>query len=219
MIPFGLERIVKHKLSFPDYKRWVNKEIEQKFNIVIDNDDKVLTWGKTCDDSLKEGEVILIEDLIYNELLKLRKEQEENERLKKHGYTIDKITGKKKERKNSRKFKYVYSKPTPGESQLDRAKRINDAYVCKDVFYKLENNVTPEWIVENIFTKQCVYCGCDNWRKLGCDRIDNSKGHTMENCVPACRECNMDRASIPYDVYITIRKREGSFGKVIPPKP
>lgn len=34
------------------------------------------------------------------------------------------------------------------------------------------------------------YCGECNWTKLGCDRIDNAKGHTKDNVITACWECN-----------------------------
>ena len=37
----------------------------------------------------------------------------------------------------------------------------------------------------------CVYCGAK--RYLGLDRIDNSKGHTKENVVVCCKDCNWIR--------------------------
>ena len=40
-------------------------------------------------------------------------------------------------------------------------------------------------------TKPCVYCG--DTKRIGADRIDNTKGHTKENCVPCCIECNIAR--------------------------
>lgn len=57
-----------------------------------------------------------------------------------------------------------------------------------------ENNVSKEWILENIFGGQkCIYCGDDDWTHLGCDRIDNSKPHTPDNVVCACGLCNVER--------------------------
>lgn len=46
------------------------------------------------------------------------------------------------------------------------------------------------WMVDNIFTKSCVHCGETDWRKLGCNRLDNTKGHTKDNVEPCCWECN-----------------------------
>lgn len=52
-------------------------------------------------------------------------------------------------------------------------------------------DIDIDWMIENILAKECVYCG-DNHR-IGCDRIDNNKGHTKDNVVPCCIECNTAR--------------------------
>lgn len=60
--------------------------------------------------------------------------------------------------------------------------------------FDISKNVTSEWIIQNIFSGQkCIYCGDSDWTHLGCDRIDNSKPHTADNIVCACRLCNFDR--------------------------
>ena len=55
-------------------------------------------------------------------------------------------------------------------------------------------DLSPVWIVENIFTKPCVHCGETDWHKIGCNRLDNSKPHTMDNVEPCCYECNVKLA-------------------------
>lgn len=52
-----------------------------------------------------------------------------------------------------------------------------------------DGDLTPQWIVENIFSKQCK-CGESDWTKLGCNRINNSLPHTKDNVEPCCKECN-----------------------------
>ncbi len=48
----------------------------------------------------------------------------------------------------------------------------------------------------------CVYC---NRLSSGFDRIDNSLGHTRENCVPACVRCNWVRGSyLSYEVMLKV---------------
>lgn len=64
-----------------------------------------------------------------------------------------------------------------------------------------ECTLTAEWVENNIYTKECLYCGESDWHELGCDRIDNSKPHTPGNVVPCCKRCNerrQRREFIPY---------------------
>ena len=39
-----------------------------------------------------------------------------------------------------------------------------------------------------VLNKSCIYCG-DN-KRIGLDRLDNNKGHTKDNTVPCCYDCN-----------------------------
>lgn len=39
---------------------------------------------------------------------------------------------------------------------------------------------------------KCIYCGYEG--VVGCDRIDNSKGHELVNIVPCCNFCNIARS-------------------------
>ena len=52
-------------------------------------------------------------------------------------------------------------------------------------------DITIDWMIANILTKPCTYCG--DTKRVGCDRIDNDRGHTMDNVVPCCVECNAIR--------------------------
>lgn len=52
-------------------------------------------------------------------------------------------------------------------------------------------DLTPEDV--GIFMDtSCIYCGHTDGRG-GADRIDNKKGHTKDNVVPACGLCNITR--------------------------
>lgn len=53
-------------------------------------------------------------------------------------------------------------------------------------------DVDTEFLIKHIIIKPCIYCG-DTQEQIGCDRIDNSKGHTKNNVVPACKTCNVSR--------------------------
>ena len=53
-----------------------------------------------------------------------------------------------------------------------------------------EGDLTAEWVVTNILSQPCVHCGETDWTKIGCNRIDNTKPHTMDNVEPCCFHCN-----------------------------
>lgn len=75
-----------------------------------------------------------------------------------------------------------------------RASKQATSYRRQDERYNRGvSTITQKWILENIYTKSCVYCGCSDWHKLGCDRIDNTKPHTPDNVVPCCYDCNVKR--------------------------
>ena len=76
-------------------------------------------------------------------------------------------------------------------TQYGRAKTLLHRYNQKDIEYgRGQGDLTAEWIIKNIFSRPCAHCGETDWRKLGCNRLDNSKPHTMENCEPCCLKCN-----------------------------
>ena len=55
-------------------------------------------------------------------------------------------------------------------------------------------DLDKHFILNEIFTKTCFYCGDRN--KIGCDRIDNRFGHTKDNVVACCKDCNTTRMNI-----------------------
>ena len=57
-----------------------------------------------------------------------------------------------------------------------------------------KGDLTTKWVVENIFTKPCAHCGKEGWQIIGCNRLDNSKPHTIDNVEPCCKECNLELA-------------------------
>lgn len=103
-------------------------------------------------------------------------------------YSIEEIIfGKKKSPK----------RPTIDITELDsnqsirnKASRMVSAYRIKDKKKGFECDLTVEDMIQ-IMNQPCVYCG--DIHRIGCDRIDNNKGHTMSNVVPCCVECNKAR--------------------------
>ena len=103
----------------------------------------------------------------------------------KYKYSIEEIIFGRKKNRGSK---------TPKNNPTDRVKasKMISSYKRKD--YKNQTSICDidiDWMINNIMTKPCVYCGDTN--RVGCDRIDNSKGHTKDNVVPCCFDCNCAR--------------------------
>jgi len=79
-------------------------------------------------------------------------------------------------------------------SELQKTKDKYRAYKATD---KKFNRGAPDFTLDEFLNRlsnaKCVYCGTTE--KLGLDRIDNSKGHTLENTLPCCELCNRVRGN------------------------
>lgn len=77
------------------------------------------------------------------------------------------------------------------KTKYGRACSLIDAYKQKDKLHNRgEVDFDAKWIVDSIFSKPCSHCGETDWRKIGCNRLDNSKPHTKDNVEPCCFDCN-----------------------------
>lgn len=94
-------------------------------------------------------------------------------------------------------------------TQMGRATNLKGNYINMDKIkgFPTDKNVDEDWIIENIFGSSCIYCGESDWTKLGCDRIDNTKGHTPDNVVCSCWDCNNERKNkFTVEEFIQYRK-------------
>ena len=77
-------------------------------------------------------------------------------------------------------------------TQIGRAKYLLMNYRRADIEHNRgECTLTEDWIISNIFTQPCAHCGESDWKKLGCNRLDNNLPHTPDNVEPCCWECNI----------------------------
>lgn len=91
------------------------------------------------------------------------------------------------------------------KTPMGRARHLILSYKREDKKYNRgECTLTPEWIVEHIFSQPCHYCGESDWTKIGCDRKDSSLPHTPDNVVPCCRSCNCKKHTKSYEEYIKL---------------
>lgn len=92
---------------------------------------------------------------------------------------------------NPEKSKKSYTTWQKEHPMLTRANRLLQLYKLEDRKHNRgKGDLSRDWIVDNIFTKPCAHCGKTGWQVIGCNRLDNTKPHTMDNVEPCCYECN-----------------------------
>lgn len=109
-------------------------------------------------------------------------------------------------RKETRKDGYKYKTLEQKKSDIQRSAEFQantlsgraivmlKSYRTTDRKKNREFNLTKQWLIDNIIDKPCFYC--EDTYRTGCERLDNEKGHTVENCVPCCSVCNSVRSDI-----------------------
>lgn len=100
-------------------------------------------------------------------------------------HTVEEILFGRKRSRGSKAVKdsdNIRAKASKMISSYKHKDKINNVSVC---------DIDIDWMIENIMTKPCYYCG--DTHRIGCDRIDNSKGHTKDNVIPCCYDCNCAR--------------------------
>ncbi len=168
---------------------WVTPDQAAEMNdhnvIHVNYDNKDLT--------LKEASIVYNQPL---SAIKLRYHKHKNE------YTPEEIIFGRKIKRGSKTPKDVENK---SEERIKASKLIS-AYRCKDKKYGHEIcDIDIDWMINNIMHKPCVYCG--DTHLIGCDRIDNTKGHLKTNVVPCCCICNRARCdSFSYEEMLVLGK-------------
>lgn len=75
----------------------------------------------------------------------------------------------------------------------NKISKMLSAYRSNDKKRNRVCDITKEYLRDIAENGKCVYCG--DTHNIGLDRIDNSKGHTLDNVVPCCYECNIARSN------------------------
>ena len=113
-----------------------------------------------------------------------------------------------------------------GIDHIGLKNRLLKEYKCGAVKWKLEFSLTFDEFV-NLLEGDCVYCGVKprvyayqkqymqkgkpEWAHNGIDRIDSSKGYTIDNCVSCCTECNYAKHEMSVVEYKEFIKRVYNF--------
>lgn len=96
----------------------------------------------------------------------------------KYNYTLEEIVlGRKRKRASKLSKDYRDS----GVNMRAKASKMISSYKVKDYKNGVDIcDIDIDWMIENILKQKCTYCGDD--KQVGCDRIDNNKGHTKKQC-------------------------------------
>ncbi len=111
---------------------------------------------------------------------------------------------------------------TRAKHKYERANGINrEKFIFEDSRNSdkkkgLSNDLTKKDIA-TLIADGCSYCG-EHDLMMTLDRIDNSKGHLLNNVSAACIRCNLTRGSMPHAAWLIVAtamrkaKDEGLFG-------
>ena len=105
----------------------------------------------------------------------------------------------------STKFIKSISELDSEQQKKDKISKMLSSYKCEDKKHGREFDITREFMYDVVYNQKCTYCG--DTENLGLDRIDNTKGHTLDNVVPCCYECNIARGNnFTYEEMLEIGK-------------
>lgn len=109
-------------------------------------------------------------------------------RRNKYNFTVEEVLFGRKKKRGSKIVKDAEHNLRSKVSKMISSYKIKDKKNGTSIC-----DIDIDWMIENIINKPCVYCG--DTHKIGCDRIDNTKGHTKDNVQPCCYECNVARGN------------------------
>ena len=108
----------------------------------------------------------------------------------------------------------------PQTHPMNWAKNIVAQYrkMDRERGFDTSKTISAEWFLQNIAYKPCKYCGKQGIGLIGCNRIDNSKGHTQDNVEAACMSCNSRLGAIyqlERGIHISQLRKKQSFKEFV----
>jgi len=95
-------------------------------------------------------------------------------------------------KKDPKKYDRLWRKEYNIRTANVKRKLADYRYMDKKAGFPITCDYNYEELLYILSISKCIYCG--STKNLGLDRIDNKKGHTKDNTVAACYECNTLRS-------------------------
>jgi hypothetical protein len=108
---------------------------------------------------------------------------------KKCTYILEKERKTEEQKQNTRNYQKEYHKKNPLNAKVKSYQFHDRKFNRKSISLPEARNLIKGGV--------CRYCGNDKERELGLDRIDNAKGHELNNVVVCCEKCNFILSDIP----------------------
>jgi hypothetical protein len=67
-------------------------------------------------------------------------------------------------------------------------------------------NLTDDYVAK-LTLSDCYYCGIEPNPYNGIDRVNNSKGYTIDNCVSCCKICNFSKRAMSKEDFLDLIKK------------
>lgn len=119
---------------------------------------------------------------LYGLMYKCKQCEKQRKDRRSWEYRAGKMTAEQKAARKVTLAKYA-------KTLMGKAIALVAAYRTADQKKGLQCTITTADVLA-VKQQFCIYCGD---MATGFDRKDNSLGHTLENCVPSCKECNVGR--------------------------
>ena len=121
---------------------------------------------------------------------------------------------------NSKNPNYYEDYKDPQKNQMGYAKYMVKGYrqMDRDRGFDDSKTISAEWFLQNIAYRPCAHCGLQAIGLIGCNRLDNTKGHTIDNVEPCCLKCNAReniRDQIARGLHWTCKHKKQSFKEFV----
>ena len=104
----------------------------------------------------------------------------------------------------------------PQKNPMNWAKRMVNCYrkMDRDRGFGDKDTISVDYFIQHIANQPCAHCGKQGIGLIGCNRLDNTKGHTIDNVEPCCQSCNFSqniRDQIRRGIHVSCKHKKQSF--------